>query len=42
MNKTYSLSVILKTIEKLYANQLSDEDIDKISSELERQEKYEH
>lgn len=42
MNKYYSLSVILKTIEKLYVNQLSDADIDTISAELDRQEKFEH
>ena len=42
MNKSYSLSVILKTIEKLYVNQLSEEDIDTISNELEKQEKFEH
>ena len=42
LNKVYGLSVILKTIEKLYANQLSDADIDIINVELDRQEKFEH
>ncbi len=40
--KTYSLSVILKTIEKRYANQLSDADIDTISTDLDEQEKCEY
>ena len=40
--KSYNLSVILKTIEKRYANQLSDADIDKIIAELDDQEKSEN